>query len=87
MFAYVHTSEYKSSEDKPQVLCDFFLRPCCRCSRRLRPGGEGEGGMGEGAAEGGGSASVPVTALSQQRALGGDHGGGRLQTHRIPRQR
>lgn len=66
---------------------DVFHYPCCRCSNRLCPGGEGEGGMGEGAAEGGGSGSVPLEALSQQRAVGGDHGGGWLQTHRIPRQR
>lgn len=39
--------------------------------------------MGEGAAERGGGGAVPLAAFGQQGALGGDHGGGRLQTHRI----
>lgn len=67
-----------SNEDNTVVHC-----PCFRCAKWLWPGGEGTGGMGEGAAERGGGVAVPLAAFGQQGALGGDHGGGRLQTHRI----
>lgn len=63
---------------------DLSHYSCCRCSKQLCPGGEGEGGMGEGAAQWGRSGSIPLAALGQQRAVGGDYGGGWLQTHRIP---
>lgn len=72
-----------------QAAGDLSNNLSCRCSKCFRTSGEGEGGVGEGegAAEGRRPGWVAHTALSQQRALGGDHGGGRLQAHRIPRQR
>lgn len=69
------------------TVSDLSNNVSYRCSRWLCPRGEGEGGVGEGAAEEWGSDWAPLPAFGQQRAVGGDHGGGRLQTDRIPRQR
>lgn len=70
-----------------QTADNVSTNPSCRCSHWLCTCGEGPGGVGEGAAEGRRPGSATLPALRQQRAMGGVHGGGRLQAHRIPRQR
>lgn len=79
----------ESAEEKAQVCSQWLSRasPCCRFPERLGPGGGGARGMGAGAAEGRAAGPGPLAALRQQGALGGDHGGGRLQADRISRER